>query len=181
MNKKEQDDLEINCLRDLDQQAIGEVYDKYFPDVYRYILFRLGDKTLAEDIASDVFINLLEALHMRKGPETNVRSWLLGTASHKVNDHFRHVYRRRMDQIKEPAIELNNDPGNLVELDEHLQEIRNAMVSLTNEQQHILTLRFGQGFSLEETARIMSKKVNAIKAMQFRAIKALNRKMDEIS
>ena len=58
--------------------------------------------------------------------------------------------------------------------------IRAAYSQLTPEQQHVLALRFGDGFSLEETAKVMKKKVNAIKALQFRAMTALQRNIGEV-
>jgi RNA polymerase sigma-70 factor (ECF subfamily) len=46
---------------------------------------------------------------------------------------------------------------------------------LTDEQQKVIGMRFGNGFTLEETAELMGKKTNAIKALQFRALAALRR------
>jgi RNA polymerase sigma-70 factor, ECF subfamily len=51
------------------------------------------------------------------------------------------------------------------------------MGRLTDEQQHVLALRFGQGYSLEETAKVMKKNVNAVKALQFRALTNLQRQV----
>ena len=84
----------LDGLQKLDSQVIGAVYDKYFPEVYRYVYYRLGDQTLAEDIASDVFVRLLEAAQGRRAPQTNLRAWLISTASHAVMDHLRRKYRR---------------------------------------------------------------------------------------
>lgn len=53
----------------LDQKVIGAVYDKYFSEVYRYALYRIGDTSLAEDIASDVFVRLLEATQNGRVPK----------------------------------------------------------------------------------------------------------------
>jgi DNA-directed RNA polymerase specialized sigma24 family protein len=50
---------------------------------------------------------------------------------------------------------------------------------LTPEQQHVLGLRFGQGYSLEETAEILNKNINAVKALQFRALASLQRQIGE--
>ena len=50
---------------------------------------------------------------------------------------------------------------------------------MTPEQQNVLALRFGQGYSLEETASLLEKKVNAVKALQFRALAALQRQIGE--
>ncbi len=55
------------------------------------------------------------------------------------------------------------------------------MENLTGDQQQVLALRFGQGLSLEETAQVMKKKSNAVKALQFRALNALQLKLGERS
>ena len=73
---------ELDALRKLDPQAIGAVYDRYFPDVYRFVRYRLSDETTAEDIASEVFVRLLEAVKSGQAPQTSLKAWLLGTASH---------------------------------------------------------------------------------------------------
>jgi len=59
--------------------------------------------------------------------------------------------------------------------------VREAYAELTPDQQDVLALRFGSGYSLEETARMMDKKVNAVKALQFRALAALQRNIGEVA
>ena len=50
----------LNGLRNLDPQIIGDIYDKYFSEIYRYVCYRINDETVAEDIASDVFVHRLK-------------------------------------------------------------------------------------------------------------------------
>ena len=170
----------LDGLRDLDQQVIGAVYDQYFSEVYRYVLYRLGDPTLAEDIASDVFVRLLEAAQSKRAPETNIKGWLIGTASHIVMDHMRKKYRRPEEEISDSLPDLTPGPANEVDQREQNRIVNNAYSQLTPEQQHVLALRFGQGYSLEETANYMNKNVNAVKALQFRALAALQREVGEV-
>lgn len=170
---------EAHNLSNLDAKAIGIIYDQYFPEVYRYVLYRINDTHLAEDIASDVFIQLLEAVHSSKGPQKNLRGWLIGTASHLVADYFRKKYRYSEDEL--PASLPDGTPEPAVQVNEREEQriIQNAYTHLTDEQQHVLALRFGQGYSLEETAEIMKKNINAIKALQFRALASLQREIGE--
>ena len=58
-------------------------------------------------------------------------------------------------------------------------EIRWAMSRLTPDQQHVLALRFSQDCSLEETASMVDKSVNAVKVLQFRTLAAMRRLLDE--
>lgn len=172
------DQHELDGLRALDPQVISAVYDRYFPVVYRYVRYRLGDQVQAEDIASDVFMRLLESCRADRAPISNVKAWLLSTAAHAVNDYFRKVYRRPSAELTETFPDPGTDPADDVELRERQSKVRQAMSLLTGEQQHVIALRFGEGFSLEETAIVMKKNVNAIKQLQLRALAALNRKME---
>ena len=171
----------LNGLRKLDSQSIGVIYDQYFIEVYRYVRYRINDDTVAEDIASDVFVRLLEASQKNKGPQTNLKGWLIATASNVVNDHLRRQYRRPAEALSDSMPDMNTSVRAEVDLREQSQAVKAAYTQLTTEQQHVLALRFGQGYSLEETASYMNKKVNAVKALQFRALASLQRLVGEVS
>lgn len=171
---------EIEGLKRLDHQTIGQIYDRYFPLIYRYVQYRLSDLAQVEDLASEVFMRLLEATKKGNGPHTNVKAWLLSTASHVVNDHHRKAYRRPTEAISESIVDGDPSPSETSEQRERRRRVRMAISLLTPEQQHVLDLRFGQELTLEETATVMNKNVNAVKQLQFRALAALNRLVDEI-
>jgi len=168
-------------LHELDPQAIGAIYDRYFTEVYRYIRYRINDDAVAEDISSDVFVRLLEAVKKRQGPQSNLKGWLIATASNVVNDHLRRQYRRPTEALSESRPDENPSVAAQVDLREQTRTVQLAYAQLTIEQQHVLALRFGLGYSLEETAEYLKKNVNAIKALQFRALAALQRLMGEVA
>lgn len=171
----------LDGLRSLDSQAIGAIYDKYFPEIFRYVRYRISDESTAEDIASDVFVRLLDAAQNKHGPQTNLRGWLIATASNAVNDHHRRHYRRPVEALSESM--ADRGPTIHAEIDSREQNrlVLGAIAQLTEEQQHVLTLRFGQGYSIEETAALMKKNINAVKALQFRALASLQRQVGEVS
>ncbi len=90
----------ITGLRGLDPQAITKIHEMYFPAVYRYAHYRVGDETVAEDLASETFIRLLEAIHAGRGPKSSLRGWLMGTISNLVNDYFRQVYKNTSEPLR---------------------------------------------------------------------------------
>jgi RNA polymerase sigma-70 factor (ECF subfamily) len=170
----------LDGLRNLDSQVIGAIYDKYFPEVYRYILYRLNDQNTAEDIASDVFVRLLQAVQNKRGPDTNIKAWLLSTASHIVTDHIRKRYRQPTETLPEDFVDPASRPSDEFDRREEARNFQQAFNRLTSEQQHVLSLRFGDGYSLDETASLLNKKVNAVKALQFRALAALQRNIGDL-
>lgn len=167
----------MNGLQKLDSQAIGAIYDRHFPEVYRYVRYRVNDETVAEDVASEVFVRLLEAAQKGQGPQSNLKGWLIATASNAVNDHLRRKYRRPVEALSESMPDEDVSLPAEVDLREQTRAVQTAYAQLTAEQQHVLALRFGLGLSLEETAQHLQKNANAIKALQFRALAALQRVM----
>ena len=170
----------LDGLQRLDSQAVGAIYDQYFPEVYRYVHYRIDDDAAAEDIASDVFVRLLEASQKGQGPQTSLKGWLIATASHAVNDHLRRRYRRPTEALSDRLPDEKSSVQTEVDLREQNRAVQSAYAQLTSEQQHVLALRFSQGYSLEETASYMQKKVNAVKVLQFRALAALQRMIGEV-
>ena len=168
----------LTGLRDLEPQAITNIHEAFFPTVFRYVCYRVGDDVVAEDLASEAFIRLLEALHAGKGPKTSVRGWLMGTVSNLVNDYFRQVYNQPKELPPETLFVQNSDPESLSEKHSRQEIIRKGLSKLTPDQQDVLALRFGSGCTLVETAEIMGKKPNAIKQLQFRALAAMRRHIE---
>ena len=168
-------------LRKLDSQAVSAIYDQYFSEVYRYVRYRINDDTVAEDLASDVFLRLLESTQKDQGPQTSLKGWLIATASNAVNDYLRRQYRRPLEKLSESMPDEGLSIHAQVDLHEQNQMVQNAFAQLTHEQQDVLALRFGQGYSLEETATYMKKNVNSIKALQFRALASLQRQIGEMT
>jgi RNA polymerase sigma-70 factor, ECF subfamily len=171
----------LDGLKQFDSQAIGAIYDKYFTEVYRYVRYRIDDDRAAEDIASDVFVRLLEALQKKQGPQSSLKGWLIATASNTVNDHLRRRYRRPVEALSESMPDRGPSVHFEVDSREQNRMVQSAYAQLTSEQQHVLALRFGQGYSLEETANHLKKNINAVKALQFRALAALQRQIGEVS
>lgn len=170
----------LDGLQRLDSQAIGAIYDQYFPEVYRYVRYRINDDAAAEDIASDVFMRLLEAAQKKQGPQSSLKGWLIATAAHVVNDHLRRQYRRPVEVLSESLPDQRANVHSEVDARERNRMVQNAYAQLTSEQQHVLALRFGQGYSVEETAIHLHKNINAVKALQFRALASLQRQIGEV-
>ena len=158
----------------LDVQALALIHDHYYPVVYRYVRYRLDNEQIVEDLSSEVFLRLLDHLHRHKGVIHDLRAWLMGTAANLVNDHLRQKYRRPQEVLEDhEMLPATDDPEKQAEQNDAHREVREAMQHLTDEQQHVLALRFSQGLSVEETAQELDKSTGAIKVLQFRALAAL--------
>ena len=174
---------EINKLDTLDPQALTIIHNRYYPEIYRFVRFRVGDDATAEDITADVFMRLLVAIHRGRGPNSNLRGWLFRTTANIVNDHYRDLYNHPIEEsaeILEQKKDLylsQSDPVTLMDQAERNRQLQRALDQLTESQKLVITFRFGNRFSLEQTSKLMGKNVNSVKALQFRALEALRKKL----
>jgi len=166
-------DLELIQVRSPHPQTLAMIHDNLYPVVYRYVRYRLEDEQVCEDISSEVFLRLIDAVKNRNHTIKNLRGWLLGTASHLVNDHLRMNYSRPVEALEEHHKLGDPSPEEVAEASWQQRQVRSALRRLTLEQQHVIALRFSEERSLEETARLMDKTVGAVKTLQFRALTAL--------
>lgn len=165
----------LQRAREWDPHALAEIHDRYYAQIYRYVLIRLGEEVVAEDIASEAFLRLLDAVQAGKAPHTSVRGWLFGTAAHLIGDYVRRAPRER----RRVSEDFRSGVSTEAEVEDRLLfgQIRAALHQLTRDQEQVILLRFGNGFPLEETAEIMGKTVGAVKVLQFRATAALREVM----
>jgi RNA polymerase sigma-70 factor (ECF subfamily) len=172
-----EDEELLAAARRLDSRALAAIHDRYYGDLYRFLLYRTGDAHTAEDLSSEVFMRLLDSLHKGRAPDS-LRAWLFGVASHLTADHFRRQSRRPQselnDELPAPEPGLDSEISNLFTA----QAVRQALQQLTQEQQQVLALRFSEGRSVADTATVMQKSVTAVKQLQFRAVAALRRLLE---
>lgn len=162
-----------------DQQAIMTIYETYFPPIYQFVRLRTADVFIAEDLASDVFVKLVDALRGPSAPRQSLRGWLFRVARSEISDHYGRTRRMPVQTLEEwiPAEGEALEPNLLRRMD--IDRVRKILRMLAPEQQEVVVLRFGQALSLQETADVMGKSVSAVKSLQFRALDTLRKIMED--
>lgn len=162
-------------------EAFGRLYDQYSDTVYRYIYYRVGGKATAEDLTSETFLRALRRIGTFTWQGRDFGAWLVTIARNLVADHFKSSRFRLEVTTGEmlDANEVERSPEDSV-----LESLSNAALldavrRLNPQQQECVTLRFLQGLSVAETARVMGKNEGAIKTLQYRAVRTLARLLPE--
>jgi len=162
-----------------DPEALGALYDRYVDRIYNYIYHRVGQADLAEDLTSQVFARMLEAIREGRAWRTSFSGWIYRIAHNLVIDHYRRRGRAAFVELEEasPLLSDEADPLRKVEARLESEHLRAALGKLTEEQAEVIALRFLDEFSIAEVAAMMNKTEGAIKALQYRAVLALRRVM----
>ena len=158
-----------------DGEAFGQLYDKYFNKIYRYVAFKVGNKAEAEDMAQQVFLSALENISSFKWRNIPFSAWLFRIAHNKVVDHLRKKSRRATVPLEGIQVVSASDPQQTTELRLDIEWLKSATGELTAAQQEVITLRFAGNLPIAQVAEIMDKSPGAIKALQHSAIVALRK------
>lgn len=168
------EDALLTRLRRGGEDAVIEAYRLYFTPLYQYVRLKVGERGLAQDIVSEVFVRLIESLGTASAPRENLRGWLFKVARNEVYRMYGKERQLALAELEEwmPAPSETN-PEIAAGEGTDLNRVRHAIRMLAAEHQEVLILRFGQRLSLKETADIMGKSVSAVKSLQFRAVDTL--------
>ena len=157
-------------------QAIGELYDRYHEDVFRYIWARVSNQQVAEDLTGEVFIRMVTNLNKYRPSGAPFVSWLYRIARNLIiDDHRKAANRYEVFPIERAGHISREEKSITVMVEDRLfiEQVQNALQKLKPLKQDVLILRFIVGLPLKEVADILGKTTGSIKVTQHRALKEL--------
>jgi RNA polymerase sigma-70 factor (ECF subfamily) len=160
-----------------DAEAFGDLYERYLNQIYRYIFYRVGDSGKAEDFTETVFLKVWENLPSFQVDRISFKGWLYRVAHNLLVDY----YRTRKDQyslddhfdLPDPA----QSPEEFMITAEQETMVHAALRRVKKEYQDILTLRFINGLSHAEAAKVLNRSIGAVRVLQHRALQALDKEL----
>jgi len=166
----------LDAAKNMNQEALIKIFDLYSSALYNYALRICNDPLEADQVVGDVFAKLLDQLSAGNGPSTNLRSYLYETTYHLIIDKAR--YSRREAPLE--AIDFVRSDGHAAITSFEDRLLFEAVImaiknQLTDDQRHVIILRFLEGFSLRETATIIGKEVYNVKVIQNRGVAKLRK------
>ena len=167
----------IRRAQQRDPVALTQLYEENFDRIYRYIVLKIGDRTEAEDMTQQVFLNALQSISSYKWKGMPFTSWLYRIAHNQVVDYFRKKSKHATVPLDEslPIPAVDGDPKYEVERKMEIETIAMVTKKLTQSQQEVISLRFASELSIAEVAGVMGKSEGAVKALQHSAIAALRK------
>jgi len=146
---------------------VMELYEAAAGDVYGYLVRRCPSATVAEDLTAETFLAATRALHQHD-TELTV-GWLIGTARHKLVDHWRREARQRqaLEDLYEgsPTAIDSPDPIHTIETI-HVHEV---LSRLTPHHRAALTLRYLDGLPVDQVASLLDRSLHATESLLIRA------------
>ena len=171
----------VELARGGDSEAFGLLYDHYQTSVYRFLYYRVGSVTLAEDLTSETFFRALRSMSSFKWQGKDFGAWLMTIARNQIADHFK-AGRTRLELATEDMSahdSVTEGPENAVLASLTNESLLAALGELPAEQQECLIMRFLQGLSIAETAKVLGRSDGAVKQLQLRGVRNLAKLLPE--
>lgn len=171
----------LERAKQYDEEALGELYDRYAPRVYSYIYRRIGRSQVAEDLTGDTFVRMIQAIQSERFWHTSFQAWLYRIAHNLVVDHYRRQPATADSELDERLVAAEDDILAVADQRLSYQQLGKALRLLTPDQQQVLALRFGEGMTSREVADVLDKTVGAVEALQHRGLASLRRVIEQES
>ena len=156
-----------------DRAAFSELYDRYYPRVSKYCLRRLFNRTIAEDVLSEVFLQV--ATHIGTFPgktETDFRRWLFRIATNSINAYLRQTLRRNelMEEVARYRSASASDRTVTENLSLEWGEVFQRLMELEERDRTIISLRFFAEFTYEDIANVIDSTPGAVRTSLSRTL-----------
>jgi len=178
-------DLESDAVRRLvdrakggDAEAFGGLYDRFQPEIVRYLTHRTRDADAAEDLAQQVFLKAWQAIPRYEDRGVPFKAWLYRMAHNQMVDHFRS--RRPTSDLEGLDLPVDSEAETLLLEGEMQEALKGALERLTEDHRQVLVLRFLMEKSAREIGEIMGRKEVTIRGLQMRALQSLRREIESM-
>ena len=170
-----QQEYEILERSKKDSKAFGELYEKYYDRIFRFIYRQTDDEDLTADLCSQTFLSALKNVERYQFRGVPFSAWLYKIASNEVNKHYRKQKQVKVFSIEEIRVrELIEQTSE--EWDEELiQRMLTYLKELPTEMLQVLELRFFEDKDFKEIAFILDISESGAKMRTYRAIDRLRK------
>jgi len=167
----------VDRARNGDADAFGHLYDRFQPEIVRYLAHRVGDPDTAEDLAQQVFLKAWQAIPRYEARGVPFKAWLYRMAHNQMVDHFR--TRKQTSDLDGIDVPEDAEAESIVLAAEMSAALEQALGRLSEDHRQVLTLRFLMEKSAREIGEIMGRKEVTVRGLQMRALQALRREIEE--
>jgi len=153
--------------------VVSALYERYQRRIFRYLYYRVGDQQTAEDLTSEVFLRMLEALSSYKNQNISFQAWLFQIARNLSIDHYRKMDVQQSVPLEDNMPEDGEEPLEMIAQELTSEKLRHALVKLPENQRDVVVMRFIAGMPIGEVAQTLHKSEDSVKGLQRRALLAL--------
>jgi RNA polymerase sigma factor (sigma-70 family) len=141
--------------------------------LFGFLVYRTGDRALAEDLVADTFERALRARWRFDRRKASQKTWLYAIALNALRDSARRSEAEGRALARIEARPRETGPERGLELVEHRDEIQRALQGLSAEEREAVALRFGADLTVPEMAKVLGTSLTTVEGRVYRALRKL--------
>lgn len=150
------------------KKLMEELFAQYYRDVYRYLYSLSHDAHLSEDLASEVFLEVVRSIALFRG-ESDIKTWLFSIARHRWFGYLRKKNRDCPEQTLHEFLEADGKPLEEQAYDKAAAERIYEILDGEPERTRRIVLMRVEGYSFYEIAKEIGISENSARVIDFRA------------
>jgi RNA polymerase sigma-70 factor (ECF subfamily) len=157
----------------MDVQEFQGFYQEKLKPIYRYVYSKVGNREVAEDLTSDIFLKAVRSMNREFSPQS-MQKWLYLIARTTVAEYWRTYYREpgtSLDELLEAGWEGPEEVAPAAISSGPADRVQRLLQALPEHYREVLTCRFLLNLSIKATALRMGLTETNVKVLQFRALK----------
>lgn len=159
-----------------DPDEFGKLYANYYEKILNFLKFKLqGDQKTAEDLASETFLKAYKNIKGFQWQGISFSSWIYRIATNTLIDYIRKTSKYSQSAINEEITKSNDNIEKQVMIDDTGYVIKSAIKELSQKEQTIINLKFYEGKSNKEIAKIVKLTESNVGTILFRSMKKLKK------
>lgn len=166
----------VCCARAGDREAFSLLVERYAHPLTMMIFRMVRDQEDARDISQHVFLKAYERLPVFRN-SSSFKTWLYKVAVNAVRDHLRKPKTASPSGALDSLVDPAKSPAQLLEREQELHRIREAVHGLPERQRMTLQLRMYEGMDYGQIAQILGGRESTARGNLYEAVKALKRKL----
>lgn len=161
-----------------DRGAFHQLVDRFQPEIFRTLYYRIHSRMESEDLTQDVFLSAYKNLPRLKSPRL-FRSWLYRIAVNRARDYYRRKRLRMLlgfgsidaEEFRESeAVEAPAQAARTLDREAFWKHVRDMMGAMSGQEKEVFYLRFFDELSIKEITSVLGKSESTVKTHLYRAL-----------
>lgn len=171
----------INQIRagTIQSDFVADIFNEYYPKIYKYTLYRVGDHSTTEDLVSEVFEKVVAKYYTYNPQKAKISTWLFAIANNTIINHYKRS-QYQAESIENKKIESQHRLEDVVIEKETKEQLLEAMLCLDERQRNVIALKFGANFTNRDIARMLDLTESNVGTIIYRSLKRLREVLNEL-
>jgi RNA polymerase sigma-70 factor, ECF subfamily len=154
------------------EEDFDRLYADHAQPLFGFLVYRTGDRTLAEDLLADTFERALRGRRGFDRRRASEKTWLYAIALNTLRDHKRREAAEAR-ALERSGVAKTAYPESAIESVESRDDLMRVLGVLTAEERETIALRYGADLTVPEIAKLMKERLTTIEGRVYRALRKL--------